>query len=215
MLKNETEYVLLKTVVGLIETNCYIFWDKKRLDAAVIDPGGHSYEIIKIIKHNQLKVKKIINTHGHADHIAANSEIQEFTKAKILINPYDKEMLKDPVKNLSEGFGMPIISADNEGELLDNETISIGDLDLKIITTPGHTQGSVCLFCERLGILFSGDTLFAGSIGRTDLPKGNYNNIISNIKQKLLVLPEDTKVFPGHGPETSIGIEKRENNFLV
>lgn len=198
--------------VGQLGTNCYIIGSEKTKDGAVIDPGGDGAKILNKINQLGLQIKYIILTHAHVDHIGAVSEIKQATKAKILIHTDDAPLLVDPKKNLSAFVGgtVTVDAADqllNEGDL-----IQVGDIELKVIHTPGHTKGGICLLAGN--VLFSGDTLFAGSIGRTDFPGGNYQTLIDSIKNKLLNLPDDVMVYPGHMQPTNMGVEKKHNPFL-
>lgn len=188
---------LKKMVVGQLGANCYIFGDDKTKEAVVIDPGGNASEIIEVIEGNLLKITAVINTHGHFDHTFDNEALKEYSKRPLLIHEEDSEMLTSPPDKY----------------LKDGEVISVGSLGLKVIHTPGHTRGSICLECVSEKIMFTGDTLFAGGIGRTDLPGGSEKQIFSSIN-KLLICSDDTTIYPGHGPSSTIGEEKRCNPFL-
>ncbi len=209
---------IYQTVVakGLVETNCYIAACPETKEAAVIDPGAFSPKevqtILDIIKQHGLSVKYIINTHGHIDHIAGNRALLKETGAKLCIHADDADMLTSARQNGSEMFGMDIVSPPPDRLLSDGDVIMLGRLEMKVLHTPGHTPGGIGLLVD--GTLFSGDTLFAGSVGRTDLPGGSETEIIRSIKEKLMVLPDDTSVRPGHGPRTTIGAEREENPFL-
>jgi glyoxylase-like metal-dependent hydrolase (beta-lactamase superfamily II) len=192
--------------------NCFILGCESTQEAVVIDPGDDADQILMALSKLDLKVKYLINTHGHFDHVGANKRMKEVTGAKIAIHPDDEPMLGE----LSRSASMFGLSAENSPPadilLKDGDEIQFGDITLKVIHTPGHSRGGVSLFTP--GHLFSGDTLFAGSIGRTDLPGGHYDTLISSIKEKLLILDDDTQVYTGHGPETTIANEKRMNPFL-
>jgi len=204
--------IIEKLEVGPIMANCFIVGCEETKQAAVIDPGDEADRILMTLAQHALVVKYLINTHSHFDHVSANKRMKEVTGAPLAIHPDDAPMLAE----LSRSAMMFGLSAENSPEpdilLKDGDEISFGNISFKIIHTPGHSQGGICLYTK--GHLFAGDTLFAGSIGRTDLPGGNYDALISNIKNKLLVLDEDTIVYTGHGPETTIGNEKRMNPFL-
>ena len=208
----EVLLIIEKLEVGPIMANCFIVGCEETKQAAVIDPGDEADRILMTLAQHALVVKYLINTHSHFDHVSANKRMKEVTGAPLAIHPDDAPMLAE----LSRSAMMFGLSAENSPEpdilLKDGDEISFGNISFKIIHTPGHSQGGICLYTK--GHLFAGDTLFAGSIGRTDLPGGNYDSLISNIKNKLLVLDEDTIVYTGHGPETTIGNEKRMNPFL-
>ncbi len=204
--------IVKKLEVGPIMANCYILGCEKTKEAVIIDPGDDSDRILMALADKNLKVKYIINTHGHFDHVGANKKMKEVTKASIMIHVEDEPMLAQ-LDSAAASFGL---SAENspgaDKHLEDGDEISFGEITLKVIHTPGHSRGGVCLYTK--GYLFVGDTLFAGSIGRTDLPGGDYNTLISNIKKKLFVLPGETVVYTGHGPETTLAREKESNPFL-
>jgi hydroxyacylglutathione hydrolase len=202
--------IIKKLEVGPIMANCFILGCESTKEAVVIDPGDDADRILMELSKSELKVKYLINTHGHFDHVGANKRMKEVTGAQLAIHPEDEPMLNE----LSHSALMFGLSAENSPPadilLKDGDEISFGEI--KVIHTPGHSKGGICLYTK--GHLFSGDTLFAGSIGRTDLPGGDYDTLISNIKGKLLHFDEDTIVYTGHGPETTIGNEKRMNPFL-
>jgi len=204
--------IIKKLEVGPIMANCFILGCEKTKEAAVIDPGDDADKILMALAKAELKVKYLINTHGHFDHVGANKRMKEATGADIACHPEDEPMLVE----LSKSAAMFGLSAENSPPadilLKDGDQIFFGEITLKVIHTPGHSPGGICLYTP--GHLFAGDTLFMGSIGRTDLPGGDYDTLISSIKTKLLDLPEDTMVYTGHGPETGIGNEKRMNPFL-
>jgi glyoxylase-like metal-dependent hydrolase (beta-lactamase superfamily II) len=198
--------------VGSLGTNCYIPYCEQTNKAVVIDPGGNAEEIIAAIKQAKLTVEYIINTHGHADHILANRQIKEVTGAPLLIHAADADMLNNSHHNLSAYLGGGLSSCPADRLVTEGDIIIAGTIKLEVIHTPGHTPGGICL---RTGnTLFSGDTLFAESIGRTDFPGGSYRQLIKSIKDKLLILPDEVRVLPGHGPETSIGHERCVNPFI-
>lgn len=200
---------LEKIVIDLMDVNCYIFGDDKTKEIAIIDPGGNTDLIIEKIGENNLKVIAIINTHGHIDHIAGNEIMKDYFNAPLLIHKKDSMMIKSIHENLSAFFEPSFVSPPADRLLDDNDIISIGSINLKVIHTPGHTQGSICLNFEN--IIFTGDTLFAGGIGRTDLSGGSEKDLMESINKKLLVFPDDTLIYPGHGPSSKIGIEKKHS----
>ncbi len=204
---------VIKLEVGHIGTNCYIVFCEETKEAAVIDPGGNEGEILGIIAREKLKVPYIINTHGHADHIEANSKIKNATGAAILIHQNDAQMLVDARGNLSAFFGNGVVTDPADRILSDGDTIDIGSsIHFKVLHTPGHTPGGISLLSGN--VLFSGDTLFAESVGRTDFPGGSYQQLLKSIKEKLMVLDDDVQVLPGHGPGTTIGWERKMNPFI-
>jgi hydroxyacylglutathione hydrolase len=204
--------IIKKLEVGPIMANCFILGCEQTKEAVVIDPGDDGDQILMALAKSALKVKYLINTHGHFDHVGANKKMKEVTQATLAIHPDDEPMLME----LSKSASMFGLSAENSppADLLLNQgdRLSFGDITLEVIHTPGHSRGGICLYTP--GHLFAGDTLFRSSIGRTDLPGGNFDTLISSIKTKLFGLPDDTIVYTGHGPETTIGDEKRMNPFL-
>lgn len=196
-----------------MDSNCYIIGCEETKEGIVVDPGAEGQRILKKIEELGLKVNKIILTHGHVDHIGALAEVQEATGAKVLIHADDAGQLTDASKNLSAFVGQKMSVKAADQLLADNDKIECGKLTLEVIHTPGHTRGGISLRCEP-DILITGDTLFAGSVGRSDFPGGSHSQLISSIKNRLLIFPPETKVFPGHGPSSTIDEEKRENPFL-
>ncbi|HOL17215.1 MAG TPA: MBL fold metallo-hydrolase [Bacillota bacterium] len=202
--------MFLKTlVVSMFGTNCYLVGCSQTKEGVVIDPGAEGKRIIKEIKEAGIKIKFIINTHGHVDHIGANSRLKEALGAPVLLHRRDLEIYQNP------GFGLGLVVGKQpqpDRFIKEGDRINFGRLSLQVIETPGHTPGGVSLYMP--GAVFSGDTLFAGSIGRTDLAGGSFHEIIQSIKKRLLVLPPDTVVYPGHGPASTIGDEARSNPFV-
>jgi glyoxylase-like metal-dependent hydrolase (beta-lactamase superfamily II) len=193
--------------------NCYIVGCEETREAAVIDPGGNPRGILNLLKENDLKAVYIINTHGHIDHIGGNKGVKDATGAKILIHSGDAKMLINPASNFSYLFGNQVVSPPADQLINEGDIIKIGNtVELEVIHTPGHSQGGVCL--KTGNIIFVGDTLFQGSIGRTDFPGGSYNELIKMIKEKLLCYEDDVICYPGHGPATTIGFERTNNPFL-
>ena len=189
-------------------TNCYIILDEKSKEIMVIDPAGKADEIIEMINILNGKVKYIYLTHCHSDHIGAVNEIKEKCGGKILIHRYDSEGLNNANINLSNIIDLPKIELEADSRIDDSDLLHLGDLEFRVIHTPGHTRGSTCLYCEKEKCLFSGDTLFRGTWGRTDLPTSNTEDIINSITKKLMLLPDDTMVYPGHGRATMLKDEK-------
>ena len=198
---------------GVLAANCYIV--ESDTNAVIIDPGFFENEIFDYIEENPQKIKYILLTHGHFDHIFAAEKVQKMTDAKIVIGKGDEKALVNDAFNLSYGFRLPYgeIGTNPKGEItvLDGEVINLDDMSFKVISTPGHSPGGVCYLCED--ILFSGDTLFAGSIGRTDFPNSNLSELFVSLN-KLKSLNDDINVYPGHGEPTTIG-EEKHNNFYM
>ena len=204
--------IIKKLEVGPIMANCFILGCESTKQAVVIDPGDDADRILMELAKSELKVKYLINTHGHFDHVSANKRMKEATGAQIAIHPEDEPMFNELSKS-AQMFGLSSENSPPADILLnDGDEIIFGEITLQVIHTPGHSKGGISLYTK--GHLFAGDTLFAGSIGRTDLAGGDYDTLISSIKEKLLIFDEDTIVYTGHGPETTIGNEKRMNPFL-
>ena len=201
-----------KLVVGDLQTNCYVLADEKSKEGLVIDPGGDCGDIEEVIEKEGLNIKYIILTHGHADHIAALSSLKEKTNAQILIHAADSDMLLEPTYNLSFFTGENLICPKADKFFDDGDKIKIGSLELEVLHTPGHSPGGVSLFTDKM--IFTGDTLFCEGIGRSDLPGASHNGLLHSIKTKILAKPDDTVVYPGHGPETTIGEEKENNPWI-
>ena len=197
--------------LGVYQANCYILIDEDTQDTVVIDPAGEFGVIRNYLDTEKCIVKGIILTHSHADHIGALKELKEYTKAPVYVHEKDAAALGNAALNMTNVMGKEPVEEQADHLLKDGDVLKLGDAEMKMIHTPGHTPGSICIYTE--GRLYSGDTLFAGSIGRTDLPGGSYKSIVSSLK-KLVTLPEDTQIFPGHGPSTTIQKEKRMNPFL-
>ncbi|HEB33236.1 MAG TPA: MBL fold metallo-hydrolase [Spirochaetes bacterium] len=192
----------------MLAANCFIIRNEN--EAIVIDPGGNAEVIYPYIEERTLTY--VINTHGHYDHIAANNDLKARYDTKLVVGSLDHELLLDPMLNLSATFDAPFISIAPDLLLSEGDTLQFDESLLEVIHTPGHTKGSICI---KMGdTLFSGDTLFYHSIGRTDLPTGSYEELEKSIKTKLYILQDDTKVYTGHGEETIIGEEKTLNEFV-
>ncbi len=189
-------------------TNCYIIVDEQTKEAMVIDPAGEKEKIIEMLNILEAKLKYIYLTHCHGDHTGAVVELQNEYGVKVLIGRQESENLKNPEVTLNYYIGLPDIKLEEDSRVDDSDLIHIGELEFRVIHTPGHTNGGTSLYCKKEKMLFSGDTLFRGSWGRTDLPTGSLVEIMASITNKLLCLPEDTIVYPGHGKSTMIKEEK-------
>jgi hydroxyacylglutathione hydrolase len=197
--------------LGPIQANCFIVACEETKEAVVIDPGDEADKILMALAKKALKVKKIINTHGHFDHVGANRRLTEVTGAKLMIHSQDVPMLSQSAAS-AKAWGMRADNSPTPDRVLeDGDIITFGNLSLTVIHTPGHTRGGISLYGH--GAVFVGDTLFSGSVGRTDFPGGDYDTLIKSIQQKIFKLPEDTKVYPGHMGPTTVGAEKRNNPF--
>jgi len=194
--------------VGGLEVNCYILADDDTKEAIIIDPGSDPDIIKRHIARKELKPLFIVNTHGHADHIGAN----KFFDLPVLIHELEKDFLIDSRKNMSAAFGFEILSPKASRLLKDGDEIEVGALRFKVLHTPGHTPGSISLKVDS--VLFTGDALFHEGIGRTDLPGSSGPQLLESIKNKMLILPDKTIIYPGHGPSSTIGHEKKNNPFL-
>ncbi len=198
-----------KITVGMFATNCYLVFCPETLKGIVIDPGSDGNKILDKIKEIKLEINCIVNTHGHVDHIGANGKLKEELKVPILLSEKDQELYKNP------GFGLRLVlgkQPEPDKFITEGDNIEFGKCLLQIMETPGHTPGGMCLFDDK--VVFCGDTLFAGSVGRTDLPGGSHPTLLRSINERLLKLPEQTIVYPGHGPATTIGEEIAVNPFI-
>lgn len=189
-------------------TNCYVIVDEATKEAMVIDPASEANKIIEMLEILEAKLKYIYLTHCHGDHTGAVVDLQNKYGAKVLIERKESENLRNPSITLNYYIGIPDIKLEEDSRIDDNDLIHLGELEFKVIHTPGHTNGSTSLYCEKEKMVFSGDTMFHGTWGRTDLPTGGIVEIMDSITNKLLTLPEDTIVYPGHGKSTMIREEK-------
>ena len=200
--------------VGLLQCNCSILGDETSREAIVVDPGDDIPAIQAVLQRHGLSVKYIVITHAHIDHIAGAQHLKRLTEAPILYNQNDLPLVK-MMDVQASWLRMPTPEvAPPDAPLVDGQTLAISGISGTILHTPGHTQGSLCLYLPEHSILLAGDTLFTGSVGRTDLPGGNTQQLIRSIHTQLLTLPDDVRVVPGHGPNTTIGEERQSNPFL-
>ncbi len=200
--------------VGLLACNCSIFGDETTREALVIDPGGDVDEILSIVRRHSLRVTAIVITHAHIDHVGAAAELKTATAAPVYMNSADLDLSRT-LETQAAWLAVPAPARTAiDLEARDGDILKLGALDFHVLHTPGHTQGSICLWAPAQNKLLAGDTLFRESIGRTDLPGGDPRRILVSIRDKLLVLPEETLVIPGHGPQTTLGHEKEFNYFL-
>jgi len=198
--------------VGPLQVNCFIASCVKTKEAMVVDPGEEGERILYVAEKEGLKVRKVVNTHGHFDHIGANRHIIEKTGAELLIHADDLPLLQN-ARNHAEAYGLSVAASPEPDRLLEQgDTLQVGELSFTVFHVPGHSPGSICLLSD--GHLFVGDVLFSGSIGRTDLPGGDFDALVKGVRERLFALPDETIVHPGHGPDTTIGRERQVNPFV-
>ena len=199
----------LKINTGITDpTNCYIIQDRETMETIVIDPAGEVEKIIEMLNAINAKLKYIFLTHCHIDHIGAVAELKREKGGKILIHRFDADGLYNPNVNLSMQVGLNIPELEFDSRIDDNDLIHIGNIEFKVIHTPGHTAGSSSIYCEEENMIFTGDTIFKGTWGRTDLPTSNLEDIMKSITNKVLVLPNETIIYPGHGRSTMVKDER-------
>lgn len=202
-----------RMVLGPVSTNCYFIYDENEKKAIVVDPAAYGEKIFNSLSDNGIEVGAIILTHGHFDHIMGVNELKAKSHAKVYALADEKELLLDSALNCSNDIGRPCI-VEPDGYYEDNEKVSLCGMEFKVLATPGHTPGSCCYYFESEKILISGDTLFEGSVGRTDLPGGSTRKLNESIERKILPLDDKVKVYPGHGNNTLIGDERMNNPFF-
>lgn len=208
---NET--IVRGIVVGSFAENCWVIGNRRTGEAICVDPGDQPDEILAMARDMGVAIKYIANSHAHIDHILGVGPVRDATGAKFLLHPEDLELARGTANSARSWMGLEIPNPpDPDAFVDDNDSIDVDGLKLTVLHTPGHTRGSVCYYAE--GIVFAGDTLFAGSIGRTDLPGGDYDQEMASIVERLLALPDDTIVLPGHMQQTTIGHERQRNPYV-
>ncbi|MDO8615659.1 MAG: MBL fold metallo-hydrolase [Dehalococcoidia bacterium] len=209
-----TELIVRGIVVGVFQENCWVIGNRRTGEAIAIDPGDQAAEILAMAKDMGVRIKLIANSHAHVDHILGVRDVQSATGAKFLMHEGERAIAATAARSAAMFTGQVVEPPpDPDAYLADGDEIDVDGVKLKVIHTPGHTPGSLSFYTE--GMLFSGDTLFQGSIGRTDLPGGDYQQEMDSIVDRLLVLPDDTIVLPGHMQETRIGFERQTNPFVL
>jgi glyoxylase-like metal-dependent hydrolase (beta-lactamase superfamily II) len=206
MMKSET------VVVGALETNCYLIYCAESLECIVVDPGAEPHKIYAAIAEKELKPNMLVNTHGHIDHVGANKDIVEHYGIPLYIHEADALMLQNSLQSEIAFLLNAHASPEPDGFLKAGQDLNFGSASLTVIPTPGHSPGSVSLRGE--GCLYSGDTLFYGGVGRTDLPGGSWDELVHSIHSQIFTLPDETVVYPGHGPMTTVGQEKEINPYV-
>lgn len=200
-------------VVGAFQENCWVIGNRRSREAICVDPGDEPGEILAMAREMGVSIKYIANSHGHIDHVLGVAGIREATGARFLLHPADAEMVRNTSESAKRWMGAEIPNPPPpDAPLADGDEIDIDGVKLHVLHTPGHTPGSVCFYAN--GVVFAGDTLFAGSIGRTDLPGGDYDQEMGSIVERLLALPDDTIVLPGHMDQTTIGQERQRNPYV-
>ncbi|MCR5279251.1 MAG: MBL fold metallo-hydrolase [Lachnospiraceae bacterium] len=208
-----SEVKIGRITLGQYMTNCYFLYREGSSDTIIIDPADSGAYLYDKLKEKGFEIKAILLTHGHFDHIFGVEDIVKKAGVKVYAAKAEEALLSDSSLNVSAGVGRPV-TVHPDVFLNDGEELNLCDIDIKVIFTPGHTAGSCCFYIEEAGFLIAGDTLFEGSVGRTDLPTGSTRIMMDSIKDKLMALPDDTKVYPGHGGSTTIGFERVNNPFL-
>ncbi len=208
-----SETIIRGIVVGAFQENCWVIGNRRTGEAVCVDPGDEAGEILAMARDMGVRIRYIANSHAHIDHILGVRDVQRETGARFLLHPGDLSILRGTADSARRWTGMEIEPPpEPDAPLADADVIDIDGLQLRVLHTPGHTPGSVCFYAE--GVLFAGDTLFAGSIGRTDLPGGDYDQEMASIVERLLALPDDTIVLPGHMDQTTIGHERQRNPYV-
>ncbi len=206
--------LLRSATVSIVQTNCYIVGCEETQEGVVIDPGGHPQRILKLIEETGLTIRYVLNTHCHFDHMGANAEIAAATNAPLALHPAELPMLQ--ARGGAAMFGVPVEESPMPDlELAHGQVLEVGTLRFQVLHTPGHSPGSVTFYLEEEGVAFDGDVLFAMGVGRTDLHGGSWNTLERSIRDVLFAMPDETVIYPGHGPSTTVGREKRSNPWLA
>ncbi|MEW6049447.1 MAG: MBL fold metallo-hydrolase [Candidatus Zixiibacteriota bacterium] len=201
--------------MGPFEVNCYLYWDATTGDGVIIDPGAECETILKTIERCNMTSKGLLLTHGHGDHIGAVNEVMNRLSVPLYASVEELPLLSNPAANLSAFLGQAVSTQKPDHFVADEQLLVLGAIQLRVLSTPGHSPGGVSYLDETEGILFCGDALFQGSIGRTDLPGCSHETLIDSIQRKILALPDSVICYPGHGPFTTVGAERSSNPFLV
>jgi len=206
--------MIIRTIpVGMTQTNCYIVGCEETQKGVIIDPGGHPRRILAALKKSGLTISYVLNTHCHFDHMGANADIVAATGAHLALHAAELPILKE--RGGAALFGVPMKESPMpDMELEPEQKLDVGELCFEVLHTPGHSPGGVTFYLEREGVAFGGDTLFSGGIGRTDLPGGDMEALMHSIRKVLFALPDNTVIYPGHGPKTTVGREKTHNPWL-
>jgi hydroxyacylglutathione hydrolase len=206
--------VILHTIhVGITQTNCYVAGCEETHEGAVIDPGGNPKRILKAVEESRLAIRYVLNTHCHFDHMGANAAVVAATGARLALHPAELPILQ--ARGGAAWFGVPVKESPMpDVELEDGQTLEVGTLRFQVLHTPGHSPGGVTFYLEEEGVAFDGDVLFQMGVGRTDLPGGDWDTLVRSIREVLFALPDDTVLYSGHGPKTTVGREKRSNPWV-
>lgn len=206
--------MILHTIhVGITQTNCYVVGCEKTREGAVIDPGGNPKRILKAVEESGLTIRYVLNTHCHFDHMGANAAVVAATGAPLALHPAELPILQ--ARGGAAWFGVPVKESPMpDVELEDGQVLEVGTLRFQVLHTPGHSPGGVTFYLEEEGVAFDGDVIFQMGVGRTDLPGGDWDTLVRSIQEVLFALPDDTVLYSGHGPETTVGREKRSNPWV-
>jgi hydroxyacylglutathione hydrolase len=205
--------ILYSIPVGITQTNCYVVGCEETHEGAVIDPGGNPKRILKTIEESGLAIRYVLNTHCHFDHMGANAAVVAATGAPLALHPAELPILQ--ARGGAAWFGVPVKESPMpDVELEDGQTLEVGTLRFRVLHTPGHSPGGVTFYLEEEGVAFDGDVLFQMGVGRTDLPGGDWDTLVRSIREVLFALPDDTVLYSGHGPKTTVGREKRSNPWV-